>query len=460
MPSPLVIATALCVALALASLALPSGPGYDQYAWLIWGRDLAHFGLSVHGSGTSWKPLPALIDALLTPLGRGAADGWLVVARAGAVFAVFMAFRVAWRLAPPGLGLLAGLIAAASLALTHEWVRLAGTGNSEGLMVALGLLAVDRHLDGRRGQAFALLVAAGLIRVEMWPFTAAYGLWLAVRSGGWERVGLALGVLAGPLFWFGGDWLGSGRLTTASDRALRPIPGSPGIAAHPALAVLEEAYTMLPLPAWIAIAAGLITALARRRLTPLVALAGCAVAWTAVVAAMAARGYGGLPRFVFMASALDSVAAGIGAAVVIRELARRNLVAGRALALAASAAFAFGALPNGRLLPADLAGIDKVADTDAALADSVQTAGGPGSVLRCGSPTTPWYVVTAVAWDLGVAANDVHDRPSGGRPVVFRQRRGRWRVLEPRRCRLVAAQATQVRNGAAHHQRAHHRRSA
>jgi hypothetical protein len=161
-----------------------------------------------------------------------------------------------------------------------------------------------------------------------------------------------------------------------------------------------------------------------------------------------------------MASALDSVAAGIGAAVVIRELARRNLVAGRALALAASAAFAFGALPNGRLLPADLAGIDKVADTDAALADSVQTAGGPGSVLRCGSPTTPWYVVTAVAWDLGVAANDVHDRPSGGRPVVFRQRRGRWRVLEPRRCRLVAAQATQVRNGAAHHQRAHHRRSA
>jgi hypothetical protein len=266
--------------------------------------------------------------------------------------------------------------------------------------------------------------------------------------------------VAGPVFWFGGDWLGSGRLTTGSDLALRPIPGSPGVAAHPALAVLEEAYTMLPLPAWIAIAAGLIAALKRRRLTPLVALAGCAVVWTAIVAAMAARGYGGLPRFVFMASALDAVAAGIAAAVIVAALARRNLIVGGALALIASAAFAFGSVPNAELLPADVAGIDKVADTDAELTQSVQTAGGSRAVLHCGTPMTPWYVVTAVAWDLDVPANDVHDRPAGRRPVVFRQKRGRWRVLEPRRCRLVAAKASQIRNRAAHQERAHHGRNA
>jgi hypothetical protein len=172
---PLAITAAVCIALALASLALPSGPGYDQYAWLIWGRALAHLQLSVHGGGTSWKPLSALIDALLAPLGRSAGDGWLVVGRAGALFAVCLAFRLAWRLAPREMRPLAGLIAAASLALTHEWLRRAGTGNSEGLMVAFGLLAIDRHLDGRRGQAFALLVAAGLIRVEMWAFIAATG---------------------------------------------------------------------------------------------------------------------------------------------------------------------------------------------------------------------------------------------------------------------------------------------
>src|SRR3954451_21805039 len=100
MPSLLLIAAIACLALALASLALPSGATYDPYAWLIWGRDLAHMDLATGGTGTSWKPLPALLDALLTPLGGGAARGWLVVARAGALFAVFMSFRLAWRLAP------------------------------------------------------------------------------------------------------------------------------------------------------------------------------------------------------------------------------------------------------------------------------------------------------------------------------------------------------------------------
>src|SRR4051812_12910141 len=163
-PSPLVIAAAASIAVAAASLALPSGPSYDQYAWLIWGRDLAHFSLSVGGTGTSWKPLPAILDALFSPLGNRATDAWLLIARAGALFAMFMAFRLAWRLAPQRARLPAGVVAAASLLLTHEWLRRNGVGNAEGLMVAFGLLAIDRHLDGRRGHAFALLVAAGLIR--------------------------------------------------------------------------------------------------------------------------------------------------------------------------------------------------------------------------------------------------------------------------------------------------------
>src|SRR3954469_19723493 len=106
------VAVAVCAALAVASLALPSGPTYDPYAWLIWGRDLAHLDLTTTGGGTSWKPLPALIDALLSPLGGAAADGWLVVARAGALFAVFMAFRLAWRLAPRSQRLVGGVVAA------------------------------------------------------------------------------------------------------------------------------------------------------------------------------------------------------------------------------------------------------------------------------------------------------------------------------------------------------------
>lgn len=440
MPSPPVSAAAISLALALASLTLPSGPGYDQYAWLIWGRELSHFGLSVEGTGTSWKPLPAIVDALLAPLGHSAMYGWLVISRAGALFAVFMAFRLAWRLAPRGMRVLAGVVAAASLTLTGEWLRRNGVGNSEGLMVAFGVLSVDRHLDGRRGQAFALLVAAGLIRVEIWPFLAVYGVWLLWRTNGWRRVAVAIGALVGPVLWFGGDWLGSGHLTTAADRAINSSPGAPGSAPHPALAVLQEAYTMLPLPAWIAIVAGLLAALARRRLTPVVALAGCALAWTAIVAVMAERGYPGLPRFVFMASALDAVAAGVGAAALAGAIARGSRPASVGVATVAACAFAFGCIPNARLLPSEVAGIDQIADSDAGLWHSVNALGGASAVLGCGKPATPWYTATGLAWDLGIPPTAIQKHPLDLGQVEFQPTQsGGWRVSEARSCGLVAA---------------------
>jgi hypothetical protein len=450
-----VIAGAISLVTALATLALPSGLGYDPYAWLMWGRDLSHFGLSVTGTGTSWKPLPAVIDALLAPLGRDAAYGWLVVARAGSLFAVVMAFRLAWRLAPQGMRPVAGIVAAATLVLTHEWLRVEGVGNSEGLMVALGLLAVDKHLDRRPGQALALLVAAGLIRVEMWPFIAAYALWLAWRERGWTRLGVASSALIAPLLWFGGDWLGSGHLTTGADRALHAVGSFPGNSPHPALAVATEASSMVPLPAWIAIAIGLVAALVRRRVTAVVALTGCAVVWTAIVAAMAERGYPGVPRFVFMASAALAVAAGISVAMAAGWISRANRSAAPAAALLALAAFALGSVPDARLLPVEASGVDSVSDTDAALAGLVRSAGGAGAVLRCGTPSTTWYTVTAVAWDLGVGPDRIRPEPTGR--VAFKPDGASWEISETRRCGLVAAKPAQVRDRAAHKQRAHDR---
>jgi len=414
MSSPLLIAAAVCVGLALVSLVAPSGPTYDPYAWLIWGRDLAHLDLVTRGTGTSWKPLPALVDALLTPLGRHADDGWLVVARAGGMFAVFMAFRLAWRLAPRPGRVVAGGIAAASILLTYEWFQYAGIGYAEGLMVAFGLLAIDRHLDGHRVQAFALIVAAALIRVEAWPFAGAYGAWLwTTRPNGRDRRAVALGLLTIPVLWFGGDWIGSGRVTTAADRALsRRLPGSPATSSHPALAVAKEVSTMLPPAVWIVVVAALLIPHARRRVT--LALAVCALVWTAVVAAMAERGYPGIPRFLFMATGLVAVIAGIGAGCIAAALLRaasaqrtRRVLAPRAVgavaAFAICAPFALGSVPAARRLPADAAVIDHIADMNARLASAVQNAGGALAVVRCGHPATPWFTVTALAWDLDVS---------------------------------------------------------
>lgn len=411
-PSPLLLAGAASLALALASLALPTGPTYDPYAWLIWGRDLAHLGLSTTGGGTSWKPLPSLVDALLTPLGGGAANGWVVVARAGALFAVFMTFRLAWRLAPRQGRVLAGVIATAALLLTHEWFLRTSMGEAEGLMVALCLLAVDRHLDGHRRQAFALLAVCGLIRVEIWPFAAAYGVWLWLQVPSARlRAGIVGGVLAMPLLWFGGDWIGSGSLTTASDRALHRKPGTPGAAAHPFTALLHEALTMVTPAVWVLAAAGIAWAVWKRKRVLLVLAAG-ALAWTAIVAVMTAHGYAGLPRFLFIACAVEALLAGVGAAALVSAYERRALTPFVTAVLVAG--FAWAAVPAARLLPRDATSIDRVADTDTVLAQSVRNAGGSATIMHCGAPLTRWYTLTAVAYDLDVPATQVRHVMRGG----------------------------------------------
>src|SRR6478736_4786516 len=96
---------AACVALAFASLALPSEPSFDPWAWIVWGRELLLFDLDTTG-GPSWKPLPVLFTAAFAPfslIDEGIpAALWLVVARTGALLSIVLAFRVARRLAGPG----------------------------------------------------------------------------------------------------------------------------------------------------------------------------------------------------------------------------------------------------------------------------------------------------------------------------------------------------------------------
>jgi hypothetical protein len=82
------------------SLLLPSEPSYDPVAWVVWGRELVHLNLDTT-CGPSWKPLPLVFTALVAPLREIDRDLppmlWMVVARAGALPAAVMAFRLASR---------------------------------------------------------------------------------------------------------------------------------------------------------------------------------------------------------------------------------------------------------------------------------------------------------------------------------------------------------------------------
>jgi hypothetical protein len=433
-PSALAIAALACIALAGVSLLLPSGPSYDPYQWLIWGRELAHLQLDTTGSGTSWKPLTALVAALLAPLGHAQPDAFLVVVRGGGLFAVFMAFRLAARLAPPGWAWPAGLAAAATLVLTGHIVGQTAVGNIEALTTGLVLLAVDRHLDGRRGQAFAAAVAAALMRPESWPFLLVYGLWLWRARERPRRVLIAAGAALVPLLWFGGDWIGSGRLSHGSDVALRPIPGTPGAGPHPIGGVLSEAWTVLPPPARVVVPAAIALTLvdgwrSRRDLrAPGVvkaALAAGALAWIAVVALMAKRGYPGESRFLFPAAGMLAVLVGDAiaraGALVPRSLPRPLQ---RVAPLAALLLLALLVVPDAGQLRVQAASVDRIADQDTALQAAVHEIGGARDVFECGRPATGWWAVPALAYDLGVRARVVNDRPVGRRPVVFKLDRG------------------------------------
>ena len=203
-----------CLALAALSLLLPSAPTYDPWAWIVWGREVAHLQLDTTG-GPSWKPFPVLFTTLFSV--TGSVDDsippllWLVVARTGALLALALVFRLARRLVGPGWqGVAAGLAAAVALACTPQWLRYAAHGNEAPLAVAAMLWAVERHLDGSRRAALALGLVACLMRPEVFPFLALYGAWAWRAEPGLRRVIVACAVVL-PVLWLVPEWIGSGQ---------------------------------------------------------------------------------------------------------------------------------------------------------------------------------------------------------------------------------------------------------
>lgn len=394
---------ACLVLAALSVVALPSTPSYDPWAWIVWGREITQGDLDTL-FGPSWKPLPVLFTTPLALAGDLAPDLWLVLARAATLGAAVMAYRLGTRLAGP----LAGVLGALILLLQPTYLRTQLFGFSEGLLVLCGLLAVERHLDGHRAQAFALGLAAGLLRPEAWPFIGLYALYLL-----WERRSrfwwLAPGGVAMVAVWILPELWGSGNLFRAAERANNPNPSSPAFAAVPSLVVLRDFVRALgPL----AIAGLILAPLAARSRTAdsegrhgVALLAALAAGWLGLVAVMTEMGFAGNLRYLFLPMGFVAVVAGAGVAWAAGWLAAgRATVRGRQIAAlgAAAVAAAVLALTAALELPDEAELVAYEAQLREELPAALEQAGGPQALLDCGEVAVNPFMVPWAAWELGV----------------------------------------------------------
>jgi hypothetical protein len=386
--------------------------------------------------------------------GRAAPDLWLMVARAGAIAAVLMAARLAYRLTralgdPAGArgvvarlpALLAGAVAIAALgfAARGDYVSSNGLGYSEALATALLLTAVECHLDGRRRAAFLVGFLVALDRPEIWLFWVPYGVWLAWRDRRMRPV-VAACVLAQPIVWFGPVYLGSGHFGSSVTRAKHPRANSLaftsdpfwselGDAAWPTMMLRVKIAALLVIPG-----AGLLAwrrgrNLPRGRALATAALLGLgAIAWFVVIALMTQLGFSGNNRYLVLGGALLDICGAVGFGWLALELGRAvgALRRGRArVAISVGAgtviAVAVFALLPGWLVSQDLTALPRLhgsllyqARLRENLPRAIAAGGGSRALLRCGQIMTEGFQVPMVAYSLGVATPRVKEPPQPG----------------------------------------------
>lgn len=407
-------------------------PGYDPYGWLVWGHLTLHGRLDTNGA-PSWKPLPYLFTLPYALLGRNALYLWMTTAFAISLTGVVFAARVAfWLVAAPAArryaAYAAGLSAAVGLLAIEHYPHSILSAESDTMIVALCLIAVDGILQRRYRWAFWMWWLAALGRPEAWAPIGLYFLW-AWRAQPRRRAEMTVGMVLIPVLWLGVPALTSHSPfsgATLAEHSVRALHGNKVTGTIRRFLALNPPAVELA-----ALAAVLLAAMRRDRGVP--ALAGGVILWVGVEIAFALHGWSAVPRYMYEAAAATAVLAGVAVGRIILELhdgARRRHLGPRRIA--AGLALLGAVLAVGISLPPvlreriaaerrDLRGQRIRARYISLLAGGV-THLGAARILACGQPNIGVGWQSILAWQLGTNVGMLYFSPASEqtnpRPIV------------------------------------------
>jgi len=426
----------VCAVSALFVVVSDMRPSYDGFGFLVWGKQVLHWNLNTDGA-PSWKPLPFLFTLPYALTGSAQMWLWMGTAVAGAVLGAVFAARVAFRLTGPAPGrpyapYVAGIFAGLGVLGINDYLHLVLIANSDALIVAALLAAVDCHLVGRRRLCFGMLVLASLGRPEAWVFAGLYGLWLmwTVRTPSmWLMV--IVGLIFIPAFWFSIPALTSKSWFISGDLALNQQTVIHG---NKIVGVISRFRSLYELPMQLVGLVAVILAILRRDRTTLLVVAA-ALLWLVIEVGFAYHGWSAVSRYMIEPAAVMVAVAGAGIGWLLSGA--RPLGVLRWLGPVVALGLVIALVPAGKSRAHTARHLIDNARHSAKMIDRLRGViaqeGGPDAIKACGQPVSLLGFQSTVAYytDLNVGNVGFHPGKSIGRGdqiVLFKPHQNGWQV--------------------------------
>jgi hypothetical protein len=411
-------------------------PSYDGFGFLVWGKQVLHWNLNTDGA-PSWKPLPFLFTLPYALAGRGQIWLWMGTAVAGAVLGSVFAARVAFRLTGPApdrryAPYVAGAFAGIGLLGINTLMHLVLIANSDALIVAALLAAIDCHLAGRHRLAFGMLVLASLGRPEAWVFAGLYGLWLMWKvPTAATRLMVIAGLVFIPAFWFSVPALTSKSWFISGDLALNQQTVIHG---NKIVGVVNRFRSLYELPMQLAWLLAVVVAALRRDRTTLLVV-GSAAIWLVIEIGFAYHGWSAVSRYMIEPAAVMVAVAGGGVGWLLADTRTSKVLRwlGPAVALVLIVALAPAARSRVRTVRHLISDSRHSATQIDRLHKVIDREGGPDVIKACGQPVSLLGFQSTVAYYVGLNVGNVGFRPGksigrGDQIVLFKPHDNGWQV--------------------------------